>query len=113
MGENLRPTRVQVRAEATYYLKGSEAKGLIVDISEGGIGMEVKQIVVAGDLIRVKFNTDSGYTIDFWGIVRNVTGNFIGIKYEEISNESRKQIDNYVTDLLRSRGLSKREFFEG
>lgn len=107
----VRYTRINVSLTCTYYLQGSEANGTIVDISSGGIGIEVKQILVAGDILRIKFNTPDQNVIDFWGIVRNVTGNFIGVKYEEISNENRERIEHLVNDLLKTRGLASRESF--
>lgn len=44
MGE--RATRIPVNIKAVYYLKSSQGEGRIVDISTGGIGMEVRQIFV-------------------------------------------------------------------
>ncbi len=85
----VRATRIPVNIKATYYLKDSVGEGRIVDISTGGIGMEVRQLFVVGDLVRIVFRIPdiSNGEIDFWGIVRNVTGNLIGINFEEMRRE--------------------------
>jgi len=106
---SLRLTRVNVNIPAVYTLKGSEADAAVVDISSGGVGLEVKQIFVVGDIVRVKFRLTDGRLIDFWGIVRNVSNNFVGIKYEEISNEAREALDDYVGRMLLQQGLAARE----
>lgn len=106
---DLRLTRVPVRIPASYYMKGIEAKGTIVDISSGGVGMEAKQFFMEGDVIRVVFVANEGKMVDFWGIVMNIGPNGIGIRYEEISNENREAIDDFVTGLIRKHGLPNRE----
>ena len=107
----IRPTRISVNIKAAYTLKGSQGEGNIVDISTGGIGIEVKQIFVLGDLIRVIFHIPDQHNdeIDFWGIVRNVTGNLIGLKYEEISKENMEKIEHYVSSLILQTGRNARE----
>ncbi len=111
MGE--RATRIPVNIKAVYYLKNFEGEGRIVDISTGGIGMEVRQIFVPGDLVRIVFRLpdQSNNEIEFWGIVRNVSGSLIGINFEEISNENREKIDRYVANLLLQSGKSGREAY--
>ena len=109
---SLRLTRVNVNIPAVYTLKGSEADAAVVDISSGGVGLEVKQIFVVGDIVRVKFRLTDGRLIDFWGIVKNVSNNFIGIKYEEISNETCKALENYVNELRLKQGIAAREQYD-
>ncbi|MEJ5284265.1 MAG: PilZ domain-containing protein [Brevinematia bacterium] len=111
MGE--RATRIPVNIKAVYYLKSSQGEGRIVDISTGGIGMEVRQIFVPGDLVRIVFRIpdQTNAEIDFWGIVRNVTGNLVGINFEEISNENREKIDKYVANLLLQSGRGAKESY--
>ncbi len=111
MGE--RATRIPVSIKAVYYLKSSQGEGRIVDISTGGIGMEVRQIFVPGDLVRIVFRIpdQTNAEIDFWGIVRNVTGNLVGINFEEISNENREKIDKYVANLLLQSGRGAKESY--
>ncbi|OHD58504.1 MAG: hypothetical protein A2014_01570 [Spirochaetes bacterium GWF1_49_6] len=104
----LRLTRISVSIPAVYSWKGSNAEGIIVDISSGGISMDVRQIFVVGDILRVQFRAGEKL-VDFWGIVRNVTGNNIGVKFEEVSNENLETIEKLVDDLLRARGLSSHE----
>ena len=109
----VRATRIPVNIKAVYYLKGSQGEGSIVDISTGGLGMEVRQIFVVGDLLRVIFRIPDAKNeeIDFWGIIRSVSGNSIGINYEEISHENSEKIDRYVSNLLLSNGRTSRESF--
>lgn len=108
-----RATRIPVNIKATYFLKGSQGEGSLVDISTGGVGMEVRQIFVIGDLLRVKFRLPDSKNeeIDFWGIVRSVSGNCIGLNYEEISHENTEKIDRYVSTLLLQNGRNSREAF--
>ncbi|URA09820.1 PilZ domain-containing protein [Thermospira aquatica] len=114
-GMPLRPTRIKVSIRAVYNYKGCEGEGTIVDISTGGLAMEVKQIFVPGDLLRIRFRLEgvSSTEIDTWGIVRSVNGTLLGIKFEEVSNENLEKIDKYVTSLLAQKGLPERESYEG
>ncbi len=109
----LRPTRIGVSIKAHYSLKGFQGDGVIVDISTGGVGMEVKQIFVLGDLVRVscKLPDTIDGDLEFWGIVRNVNGNVVGLKYEEISKDSMEKIDHYVGTLILKYGRNSRESF--
>jgi len=106
-----RATRISVNIKASYVLKGSQGEGHIIDISTGGLGLEVKQIFVAGDLVRVIFKLPPNFKdeVDFWGIVRNVTGNIVGLKYEEISKENTEKIDRYVSTLILQSGKDSKE----
>ena len=104
----LRLTRINVSIPAVYSWKGSTAEGIIVDISSGGMGIDVRQIFVIGDILRVQFRAGEKL-VEFWGIVRNVVGNNIGVKFEEISNENLEIIEKLVDDLLRARGLTSHE----
>lgn len=110
-----RPTRVQVNIKAIYSYKGCEGEGTIVDVSTGGLAMEVKQIFVPGDLLRIRFRLEgiSAQEIDIWGIVKSVNGTLLGIKFEEVSNENLEKIDHYVTTLLTQKGLPEREPYDG
>jgi c-di-GMP-binding flagellar brake protein YcgR len=111
----LRPTRISVDIKATYMLKGFQGEGRIIDISTGGIGMEIKQIFVLGDLVRIisRLPTSQNEEIDVWGIVRSVSGNMIGLKFEEISKENIEKIDRYVASLLTQSGKAAREDYGG
>lgn len=110
---SLRPTRIGVNIRATYTLKGFSGEGNIVDISTGGVGIEVKQIFVIGDLVRVSCRLPDSQDgdIDFWGIVRNVNGSVIGLKYEEISKDAMEKIDRFVGTLILKTGRANRENF--
>lgn len=114
MSANVRATRIVVNIKATYSLRGCQGEGHIVDISTGGLGIEVKQIFVIGDLVRVTFRIPNSHNdeVDFWGIVRNVSGNVVGLMYEELSKENMDKIDGYVASLILQNGRSERENFE-
>lgn len=107
----VRPTRIRVNIKCLYSYKGCEGEGTIVDISTGGLAMEVKQIFVPGDLLRIRFRLEevSVIEVDTWGIVRSVNGTLLGVKFEEVSNENLEKIDHYVTSLLSQKGLPERE----
>ena len=110
----LRLTRIDVKIPAIYTLKGHESDGLIINISSGGIAMEVRQIFVLGDIIRIQFklpNNKVNGEVDFWGIVKNVSHGEIGLKFEELSHDMEVKLEEYVNDMLRSRGLAHRENF--
>lgn len=109
----LRQTRISANIPASYFLKGFQGEGKILDISMGGIGMEVRQIFVPGDLMRIKFRLpgNDAPEVDFWGIVRSVSGNILGIKYEEIANSDIEAINHYMGSALLKLGKSTREEF--
>jgi hypothetical protein len=110
----LRPTRIQVNIKANYTLKGFQGEGHIVDVSTGGLGIEVKQIFVIGDLVRIVFRLPNAPNdeVDFWGVVRSVSGNVVGVRYEEISKENMERVDRYVATLILANGKAARENFE-
>lgn len=110
----LRQTRIAVNLKANYILKNCEGEGTIVDISAGGLAIEVKQIFVIGDLVRIIFRLpdSSNQEIDIWGIVRSVNGSVIGMKYEEISNDNVEIVDRFVANLILQSGRNAKEPFE-
>lgn len=95
-------------------MKGNQGECNIIDISSGGVGISARQTFVPGDLIHVIFRIPSGKKeeIDFWGIVKNVKNNIIGLKYEEISHEDVERIDNYMAILLGQGGKRSNEYFD-
>jgi hypothetical protein len=109
-----RLTRIQVYIKGCYELKGNKGECNIVDISEGGIGIDVRQALVIGDLVHVIFKIPAGKEeeVDFWGIVRNVNNTNIGLKYEEITHDNIGRIDGFVSSLLTQSGKRAKENFE-
>ncbi|MGB9621358.1 MAG: PilZ domain-containing protein [Brevinematia bacterium] len=108
----LRATRIPVNIEAIYEFKGVKGKCTILDISETGMRLEVKQILVPGDILKVTFNIvfqQKPYTIEAWCIVRNSSGNEIGVQFDELSNEKKKILIGYVEELVLKYGKSKQE----
>lgn len=108
---SLRMTRVTVNVPAEYSFKKNKGDCVIVDFSEGGIGIEANQIFVEGDLIRVQASLAKSSTLDCWCVVRNVQGRKIGLQFEEISNEMREHLQDYVISLLDTNKKSRYESF--
>ena len=113
MNPTTRQTRVTANLPATYYLRGIQGEGHITDMSVGGIGLEVKQLFVLDDLIRIKFKlpTSDPVEVDFWGVVKSVNGSILGVKYEEISNEAVEAINHYMSSQLLKLGKPAKESF--
>lgn len=110
----LRAARVPVNIDAVYEFKGIKGKCTIIDISETGMRIEVKQIFIPGDIIKVTFPIlyeSKTFTIEAWCVVRNSSGNEIGVEYDELSNENKKKLITYVETLLLRHGKSKYETF--
>ena len=106
---NLRLTRIPVSIKAEYQYKGNKGPCIILDFSEGGIGIETKQIFVEGDLIRVVADLPKGVHLDIWGVVRNIQGMKLGLEFEEISHAMREALHSYVYELLESTQKNKYE----
>lgn len=114
-GAGLRLTRIDVQIPAVYTLKGMESEGTIINISSGGVAMEVKQIFVLGDILRIQFKfpgNKNDSSVDFWGIVKNVSHGVIGLKFEELSHDMERKLEEYVNDMLRARGLAHQEKYQ-
>ena len=108
---NLRFTRIPVSINAEYQYKKNKGPCLILDFSEGGIGIETKQIFVEGDLIRVIADLPgkNGGHLDIWCVVRNVQGTKLGLEFEEISHAQREILHSYVYGLLETNDKPKFE----
>lgn len=104
-----RMTRVTVAIPAEYHYKNNKGECSIIDFSEGGIAIEANQILLEGDLIRVKAAPARNINLDIWCVVRNVQGRKIGLQFEEISNDMRKQLQDYVYSLLDSNKKNRYE----
>ncbi|MFN4245032.1 MAG: PilZ domain-containing protein [Brevinematia bacterium] len=110
--QKLRPTRIPVTLEATYEFRGTKGKCIITDISETGMRLEVKQIFVPGDVIKVSFPIvyqEKPLMMEAWCIVRNTSGNEVGVEYDELSNENKRKLMSYIESLLLRYGKSKYE----
>lgn len=105
----LRLTRIPVSIRAEYQYKGNKGPCIILDFSEGGIGIETKQILVEGDLLRVVADLPKGIHLDIWCVVRNVQGTKLGLEFEEISNANREALHKYVYALLETNQKAKYE----
>lgn len=110
--KKFRATRIPVNIDAVYEFKDIKGRCTILDISESGMKLEVKQIFVPGDTLKVTFNItfqQKPYTIEAWCIVRNSSGNEIGVEFDELSNENKKRLIGYVEELILKHGKSKHE----
>ena len=111
---NTRSTRIKVNnIKANYVYKDSSGDGVIVDMSTTGLAMEVRQIFLPGDLLRVQFRIvgigGENVEVDLWGIVRNITGHTIGLSYEEVSNNNLDHINHFVNTMIQKLGRNARE----
>ena len=108
----IRATRIPVTIDASYEFKGIKGKCVITDISETGMKLEVRQVFVPGDMIKVSFPIiyeEKPFLIEAWCIVRNSSGNEIGVEYDEISNENKRKLITYIETLLLRYGKPKHE----
>ncbi len=106
-----RMTRITVAIPAEYQYKNNKGECTVIDFSEGGIAIEANQILLEGDLIRVKASPVRNVNLDIWCVVRSVQGRKIGLQFEEISNEMRKQLQDYVYSLLDTNKKSRFESY--
>lgn len=111
MGETIqRQTRIPVRIKAELAYGEVKDKCEIIDISKGGILVESNRIFAAGDLVQITANLTPTFQLNIWGIVRNVKiAREIGIEFDEISNEQRTQLTEYVFETL---NLNDKDRFE-
>ena len=107
--EPQRMTRISVAIPAEYQYRNNKGECVIIDFSEGGITIEANQILLEGDLLRVKASPVRNMSLDIWCVVRSVQGRKIGLQFEEISNTMRKQLQDYVYSLLETNQKSKYE----
>jgi c-di-GMP-binding flagellar brake protein YcgR len=105
----IRQTRISVNIPADYQYRNNKGDCVIVDFSEGGIAIEAKQLFVEGDLINVRATLAKNFQLDIWCVVRNVTGRKIGLQFEEISNQQRNDLQNFVYNLLDSHNKTRVE----
>ncbi|MCX8096256.1 MAG: PilZ domain-containing protein [Spirochaetes bacterium] len=108
----IRASRIPVSIEAVYEFRGFKDRCTIIDISETGMRLEVRQILLPGDVIKVTFPIiydKIPLNIEAWCIVRNSSGNEIGVEYDELSNENKRKLISYVEQLLLKHGKSKYE----
>ena len=109
--DTLRFTRIPVSIRAEYQYKKNKGQCIILDFSEGGIGIETKQIFVEGDLIRVMADLPNNSHIDIWCVVRNIQGMILGLEFEEISHAQREALQSYIYALLENKDKNKYEKF--
>ena len=83
--------------------KFGETKSLILDLSEGGAYVE-SPVVPEGSLIELEFNLVDGYRIKVTGVVRYLLlGTGMGVEFQEISDQDRRRIAEYVEGFLTAR----------
>lgn len=109
--EGLRSTRIPTEYRATYTLGSITGEGFITDISEKGVAMRAKQVLVEGDRLHVTSSISSNLTLEFEGEVRNIQGNIIGIKIMEIDPEIKQRFLSHIEGMLRFANRAKTERF--
>jgi len=75
-------------------------KGFITNISEGGLALETHQQLNPGDKFLFRFNLGGNGNFEVIGVVvyvaNGVLTNAYGIKFLELSPESRKRLKKYI-----------------
>jgi len=100
-GNHLRFTRIPVEYKAVYTMGDIQGEGILVDISEDGVALRVKQVFMAGDVLRIESNISSNLTLEFTGEVKNVNGNIMGIQITEIDPEIKERFKAHIEGMLR------------
>lgn len=92
---------------------GTPIRGDLIDLSAGGCRVTLPRSYEKNDKIVLSFNLPDGTALDkISGIVRNVITlkekNFIGLQFENLTEEQRQNIEFFVTTTLGQRraGLS-------
>lgn len=104
--EKLRSTRIPTEYRATYTLGSITGEGFITDISENGVAMRTRQVLVENDKLQVASPISSNLTLEFEGEVRNIHGNIVGIMIVDIDPDIRQRFISHIEGMLR---LSNRE----
>jgi len=107
-----RHTRVPVEYTATYTMGDIQGEGKIVDISEGGVAMRVKQAFMVGDVLRVNSQVSSNLNLEFTGEVKSIHGNVIGIEITEIDPEIKERFQSHIEGILRLMNKSRYEKYD-
>ncbi len=111
--EKFRFSRVPVNIEAEYELKSLKDKCTIIDISQGGMRIEVRQVLVPGDMIKIKFHIflpkAGREEIEAWCVVRSFSGDEAGLEFDEIPYAKKDLLMEYINHLLILYGKEKRE----
>lgn len=102
-----RMTRIATAVSAEYQYKHNRGECTITDFSKDGIAIEANQILLVGDLIRIKAKPDREVNLDIWCVVRSVQGRKISLEFEEISNEMRQKLQECFCNLLQTSGKKR------
>ena len=106
---SFRSTRLPVEYRAEYSLGDISGKGLITDISAGGVALRVKQSFVIGDQLYIISRISNDLVLEFGGEVRNMEGNIVGIKITDIDPSIHERFSNHVAGMLRIANKSEIE----
>jgi hypothetical protein len=109
--DGFRKTRIPVEYKATYYLENSAGDGIITDISESGIAMRTRQVLIIGDKLDVQSVISDSLTFEFKGEVRNVQGNVVGVLIKEIDPDIKQRFLDHIDGVLRLIKGNKSEHF--
>jgi hypothetical protein len=112
MIENFRLTRIPIEYNARYTLGEISGKGLITDVSEGGIALRVEHALKIGDKLQITSQITGDLTLDFTGEVRNIANNIAGILIMEIDSRIKERFLEHVNGMLRIMNRSKREKYK-
>jgi hypothetical protein len=109
--EGLRSTRIPTEYRATYTLGSITGEGFITDISENGVAMRTKQVLVEGDRLHITSPISSNLTLEFEEEVRSIQGNIIGIMIVDIDPDLQRRFISHIEGMLRLVNREKTERF--
>ena len=107
--ENLHTTRLPVEYKAKYIFGTIVGEGSITEISANEVALRVKQAFLIGDELHVKSIITNDLLLEFYGTVRSIEGNIVGIKIKTINPKIHERFKQHIAGLLR---LTNKSGFE-
>ncbi|OHD57030.1 MAG: hypothetical protein A2Y33_08875 [Spirochaetes bacterium GWF1_51_8] len=109
----IRSTRVFVNIKATYTIKTSTYSCEVLDLSMEGLKIGTRQILEAGDLLKITLDLESR-TIMFFCVVKNKGENSgeYGIRIEELHPEDKIVLDDFLLKFMIRSNLDLTEEFK-
>jgi hypothetical protein len=109
--DGFRKTRIPVEYKATYLLGDITGDGFITDISEDGIALRTRQVLIIGDKLNIQSEISDSLIFEFKGEVRNVQGNLVGVMIKEIDPDIKQRFLDHIDGVLRLIERNKTEHF--
>jgi hypothetical protein len=109
--DGFRKTRIPVEYKAKYLMGDIAGDGFITDISEDGIALRTRQVLIIGDKLTIQSEISDSLTFEFNGEVRNVQGNLVGVIIQEIDPEIKQRFLDHIDGVLRLINRNKTEHY--